>query len=171
MLVLINLLFMIIRSGTRVSYRYHLAVSPASGSVYISDPEAHKILKVKNPDDFSNPEENYVNFVGSGKRCLPGDDIGCGDGGRARDAKLQYPKGMAVSNEEILYFADGTNVRSVDSDGIINTVVGSHRLGNFILLCKLALFIYRNNILYQFVLRNENFYLSCQIKMIRIDYV
>lgn len=66
-------------------------------------------------------------FVGSGKRCLPGDDIGCGDGGRARDAMLQYPKGMTVSADEILYFADGTNVRSVDSDGIINTVIGTHR--------------------------------------------
>ena len=95
--------------------------------MYISDPEAHQILKVKNPDDFSKPEENYMTFVGSGKRCLPGDDIGCGDGGRARDAKLQYPKGMAVSSEEVLYFADGTNVRSVDSDGIITTVIGTHR--------------------------------------------
>ncbi|KAA0190905.1 Tenascin major-like isoform X1 [Hyalella azteca] len=112
---------------TRVSYRYHLAVSPTSGTVYISDPEAHQILKVKNPDDFSNPENNYMPFVGSGKRCLPGDDIGCGDGGRARDAKLQYPKGMAVSSEEVVYFADGTNVRAVDSDGIISTVIGTHR--------------------------------------------
>ena len=66
-------------------------------------------------------------FVGSGKRCLPGDDIGCGDGGKARDAKLQYPKGMAVDAEEVLYFADGTNVRSVDGDGIINTAIGTHR--------------------------------------------
>ncbi|RXG62290.1 Teneurin-m, partial [Armadillidium vulgare] len=112
---------------TRVSYRYHLTVSPVDGSVFISDPEAHQILKVKDPDDTSRPEENFIPHVGSGERCLPGDEIGCGDGGLARDAKLQYPKGMAISSEEILYFADGTNVRAVDSDGIISTVIGTHR--------------------------------------------
>ncbi|XP_066954350.1 teneurin-m-like isoform X2 [Macrobrachium rosenbergii] len=112
---------------TRVSYRYHLAVSPVSGEVYISDHESHLILKVRDPDDYSRPEENYMPFVGSGERCLPGDEVGCGDGSLARDAKLQYPKGMAVSLDEVLYFADGTNVRAVDSDGLINTVIGTHR--------------------------------------------
>ena len=84
-------------------------------------------MKVINPDDFSRPERNYEPYVGSGERCLPGDEIDCGDDALARDAKLQYPKGMAVSSDEILYFADGTNVRAVDSDGIITTVVGTHR--------------------------------------------
>ena len=102
-------------------------MSPVSGNVYISDPEAHQILKVRNPDDFEHPEQNYMTYVGSGERCLPGDEIGCGDDALARDAKLQYPKGMAVSSEEVLYFADGTNVRAVDADGIITTVVGTHR--------------------------------------------
>ncbi|XP_042205374.1 teneurin-m-like isoform X2 [Homarus americanus] len=112
---------------TRVSYRYHLAVSPVTGDVFISDHEAHLILKVRDPDDFSRPEENYMPFVGSGERCLPGDEVGCGDNFPARDAKLQYPKGMALSFNDVLYFADGTNVRAVDSDGIINTVIGTHR--------------------------------------------
>ncbi|CAL4063225.1 unnamed protein product [Meganyctiphanes norvegica] len=112
---------------TRVSYRYHLAVSPVTGEVYISDHEEHLILKVRDPDDFSRPEENYMPYVGSGERCLPGDEVGCGDGSLARDAKLQYPKGMAVSINDILYFADGTNVRAVDADGIITTVIGTHR--------------------------------------------
>nr|XP_027219710.1 LOW QUALITY PROTEIN: teneurin-m-like [Penaeus vannamei] len=112
---------------TRVSYRYHMAVSPVTGEVYISDHEAHLILKVRDPDDFSRPEDNYMPYVGSGERCFPGDEVGCGDGSLARDAKLQYPKGMAVSLDDVLYFADGTNVRAVDADGIINTVIGTHR--------------------------------------------
>ncbi|KAK3862550.1 hypothetical protein Pcinc_031597 [Petrolisthes cinctipes] len=112
---------------SRVSYRYHLAVSPVTGDVFISDHEAHLILKVRDPDDFTRPEENFMPYVGSGERCLPGDEVGCGDNSLARDAKLQYPKGMTVSFNDVLYFADGTNVRAVDSDGIINTVIGTHR--------------------------------------------
>ncbi|XP_050695509.1 teneurin-m-like isoform X5 [Eriocheir sinensis] len=112
---------------TRVSYRYHLAVSPVTGDVYISDHEAHLILRVRDPDDFTRPEQNFMPYVGSGERCLPGDEVGCGDSSLARDAKLQYPKGMALSFDDILYFADGTNVRAVDSDGIITTVIGTHR--------------------------------------------
>lgn len=110
-----------------MSYRYHLAVSPVTGDVFISDHEAHLILKVRDPDDFTRPEENFMPYVGSGERCLPGDEVGCGDNSLARDAKLQYPKGMTVSFNDVLYFADGTNVRAVDSDGIINTVIGTHR--------------------------------------------
>lgn len=98
-----------------------------TGDIYISDHEAHLILKVRDPNDYTRPEENYMPFVGSGERCLPGDEVGCGDNSLARDAKLQYPKGMALSLDDVLYFADGTNVRAVDSDGIISTVIGTHR--------------------------------------------
>ena len=44
----------------------------------------------------------------------------------ARDAKLAYPKGVAVSADNVLYFADGTNIRMVDRDGIVTTVIGNH---------------------------------------------
>ena len=33
---------------------------------------------------------------------------------------------MAVSADGILYFADGTNIRMVDRDGIVNTIIGTH---------------------------------------------
>ncbi|XP_050443334.1 teneurin-m isoform X2 [Adelges cooleyi] len=111
---------------TRVSYRYHIAVSPLDGSLYISDPESHQILKVKNPNNFSNPDHNWEPVVGSGERCLPGDEAHCGDGALARDAKLAYPKGVAISSENILYFADGTNIRMVDKDGLVSTLIGNH---------------------------------------------
>ncbi|XP_073990846.1 teneurin transmembrane protein Ten-m isoform X3 [Rhodnius prolixus] len=111
---------------TRVAYRYHIALSPLDGTLYISDPESHQILRVRNPDDFSDPDHNWETAVGSGERCLPGDEAHCGDGALARDAKLAYPKGVAVSADNVLYFADGTNIRMVDRDGIITTVIGNH---------------------------------------------
>ncbi|XP_044730762.1 teneurin-m isoform X2 [Chrysoperla carnea] len=113
-------------NATRVSYRYHLALSPLHGTLYISDPESHQIIKVRNVDDYSDPDHNWETVVGSGERCLPGDEAHCGDGALARDAKLAYPKGVAVSADNVLYFADGTNIRMIDRDGIINTVIGNH---------------------------------------------
>ncbi|XP_072394437.1 teneurin-m isoform X1 [Diabrotica undecimpunctata] len=113
-------------NATRVSYRYHMSLSPLDGTLYISDPESHQIIKVRSTDDYSDPDHNWETVVGSGERCLPGDEAHCGDGALARDAKLAYPKGVAVSNDNVLYFADGTNIRMVDRDGIVTTVIGNH---------------------------------------------
>ncbi|XP_048512198.1 teneurin-m isoform X2 [Athalia rosae] len=113
-------------NATRVSYRYHIALSPLDGVLYISDPESHQIIRVRDTNDYSDPEHNWETVVGSGERCLPGDEAHCGDGALARDAKLAYPKGVAVSADNVLYFADGTNIRMVDRDGIITTVIGNH---------------------------------------------
>lgn len=113
-------------NATRVSYRYHIALSPLEGTLYISDPESHQIIRVRDTNDYTDPEHNWETVVGSGERCLPGDEAHCGDGALARDAKLAYPKGVAVSADNVLYFADGTNIRMVDRDGIITTVIGNH---------------------------------------------
>ncbi|XP_076630830.1 teneurin transmembrane protein Ten-m isoform X5 [Colletes latitarsis] len=113
-------------NATRVSYRYHIALSPLDGSLYISDPESHQIIRVRDTNDYTDPDHNWETVVGSGERCLPGDEAHCGDGALARDAKLAYPKGVAVSADNVLYFADGTNIRMVDRDGIITTVIGNH---------------------------------------------
>ncbi|XP_021940923.1 teneurin-m isoform X3 [Zootermopsis nevadensis] len=113
-------------NATRVSYRYHLSLSPLDGVLYISDPESHQIIRVRSVDDYSDPDHNWETAVGSGERCLPGDEAHCGDGALARDAKLAYPKGVAVSSDNVLYFADGTNIRMVDRDGIVTTVIGNH---------------------------------------------
>ncbi|XP_035708479.1 teneurin-m isoform X4 [Folsomia candida] len=114
-------------NATRVSYRYHMALSPVDNTLYISDPESHQIIRVRNVEDFSDPEHNWEPVVGSGERCLPGDEAHCGDEALARDAKLAYPKGVAVSSDNVLFFADGTNIRKVDRDGIITTVIGNHQ--------------------------------------------
>lgn len=42
-------------------------------------------------------KNNIEAVVGSGGKCLPGDKMLCGDGRKARDAKLAYPKGNFTS--------------------------------------------------------------------------
>ncbi|XP_071540810.1 teneurin-m-like [Panulirus ornatus] len=111
---------------TRVSYRYHVAVSPLDGSVYVSDPEAHQVLKLEQTQNVSDTHHNTIAVVGSGQRCLPGDRMECGDGGNAIHARLTYPKGLAISSSGDIYIADGTNIRVVSPSGIISTVIGGH---------------------------------------------
>ena len=50
-----------------------------------------------------------------------------GDGGRALDANLRSPAGLAIDSRGNIYIADTDNhrIRKVDSNGIITTVVGS----------------------------------------------
>ncbi|XP_043193937.1 teneurin-m-like isoform X3 [Amphibalanus amphitrite] len=113
-------------NSTGVSYRYHLAVSPLDGSLYVSDPEAYQILRVRRLRRPEQLSQNLEAVVGSGERCPPGDEFNCGDGGRARHARLTYPKGIVVGADGSLFFADGTNIRMVDPYNIITTLVGNN---------------------------------------------
>ncbi|XP_023229639.1 teneurin-m-like isoform X2 [Centruroides sculpturatus] len=111
---------------SEVSNQYHLTLSPTDGHLYISDPERHKILRVHSLDKVEDPDSNFDVVVGSGERCLPRDKDNCGDGRPALEARLSYPKGMAVAVDNTLYFADGANIRMVDNRGIIHTLIGDH---------------------------------------------
>lgn len=113
-------------STTQVSYQYYLTVSPADGHVYISDPERHQILKIISVDKVAKPMSNSDPIVGSGQRCIPGDESNCGDGGPAKLARLSHPKGVAIAADRTMYIADGTNIRAVDPKGIIHTLIGHH---------------------------------------------
>ncbi|CAN7975618.1 unnamed protein product, partial [Ixodes persulcatus] len=113
-------------SAAQVAYRYHLAVGPTDSRLYISDPERYQILQVVSYKDISDVKNNIMVVVGNGAKCLPGDKLLCGDGRPARDAKLAYPKGIAISMHNELYIADGTNIRMVDRHGIIHTLIGDH---------------------------------------------
>ncbi|XP_040063442.2 teneurin-m [Ixodes scapularis] len=110
-----------------VSYQYHLTLSPTDGHLYLSDPERHQIVRVHSLDKVEDPDSNFDVVVGSGERCIPRDRDNCGDGRPALEAKLSYPKGMAVAVDNSLYFGDGNNVRMVDSRGIIHTLIGDHQ--------------------------------------------
>lgn len=76
-----------------MAYRYHLAVGPVDGRLYISDPEKHQILRMKVQENSTNIQDNLEVVVGSGEKCLPGDKLSCGDGRLAKLARLAYPKG------------------------------------------------------------------------------
>src|SRR5699024_7576993 len=113
-------------SESSVAYKYHLTVGPVDGKLYFSDPEKHQILRAINLESPADPRNNLEVFVGTGVKCLPGDRSACGDGRSARDAKLSYPKGIAISPTGELYIADGTNIRLVDTFGVIHTLIGDH---------------------------------------------
>uniref|UniRef100_T1GKX8 SMP-30/Gluconolactonase/LRE-like region domain-containing protein n=1 Tax=Megaselia scalaris TaxID=36166 RepID=T1GKX8_MEGSC len=113
-------------SATQVSYQYYLAVSPADGRLYISDPERHQILRLLSLDKVKDPSINSEPIVGSGQRCIPGDESNCGDGGPAIKARLSHPKGLAIAADRTMYIADGTNIRAVDPKGYIHTLIGHH---------------------------------------------
>ena len=108
-----------------VAYRYHMALNPHDDILYISDPESHQVIRILDTLDPKDIENNYEPVIGSGIRCLPGDQDQCGDGGHATQARLTYPKGIAISADNKIYVADGTNIRMVDEDGIINTIIGT----------------------------------------------
>uniref|UniRef100_A0A1Y1LMI1 Tenascin-like protein n=2 Tax=Photinus pyralis TaxID=7054 RepID=A0A1Y1LMI1_PHOPY len=112
--------------ATQVAYQYYLAVSPADGHLYISDPEKHQILKVITLEPIEDPSINIEPVVGNGERCIPGDDSQCGDEGPAKHARLAHPKGIAIAADKTMYIADGTNIRAVDPRGMIHTLVGNH---------------------------------------------
>ncbi|CAG9766607.1 unnamed protein product [Ceutorhynchus assimilis] len=112
--------------ATQVAYKYYLAISPADGHLYVSDPERHQILKVLSLEPVQDPLINSEAVVGNGERCIPGDDTACGDEGPAKYARLSHPKGIAIAVDGTLYIADGTNIRAVDQKGVIHTLIGNH---------------------------------------------
>jgi sugar lactone lactonase YvrE len=102
----------------------------AAGNLYIADHYNHRIRKV-------SPDGIITTVAGSG-RDSPSEGVSTGDGGRATEARLNGPFGLALDRSGNLYFAElgdlfGTNtgyrVRKVDSNGIITTVAGSDRRG------------------------------------------
>lgn len=78
---------------TQVAYQYYICISPADGNLYISDSEKHQVRKVITLEKVRDPSANSEAVVGSGDRCVPGDDSNCGDEGPAVKAKLAHPKG------------------------------------------------------------------------------
>ena len=58
---------------------------------------------------------------------ISGDTDQCGDGGHATRARLTYPKGIAITADNRIYLADGTTIRMVDEDGIIQTIIGFNK--------------------------------------------
>ena len=115
--------------SSQKSFEYDLKISPADNMLYVSHAHRHQIWKVLTllPDEIDDPKNNKEVAVGTGERCLPGDVIGqCGDGGPALEAKLNFPKGVAIAVDKTMYISDSRNIRVVNPDGKIQTLIGHH---------------------------------------------
>jgi hypothetical protein len=86
--------------------------------LYVADDTRHQILE-------RLPDGRFRIVAGNGTAGFSG------DGGRAIDAEIDDPGGMAVAADGTLYFADIANarVRAVSPAGIITTVAGNGRQG------------------------------------------
>ncbi|XP_028573297.1 teneurin-2 isoform X1 [Podarcis muralis] len=110
------------------AHKYYLAVDPVSGSLYVSDTNSRRIYKVKTLTGAKDLAGNSEVVAGTGEQCLPFDEARCGDGGKAVDATLMSPRGIAVDKYGLMYFVDATMIRKVDQNGIISTLLGSNDL-------------------------------------------
>lgn len=96
-----------------------LTVGPAgTGDVYIAEYGNQRVRRV-------DGRGRITTFAGTGVMGY------AGDGGRAADASLNAPSGVARSDAGDLYIADARNarVRKVDRRGIITTVAGNGEMG------------------------------------------
>ncbi|XP_045140633.1 teneurin-2 [Echinops telfairi] len=110
------------------AHKYYLAVDPVSGSLYVSDTNSRRIYRIKSLSGAKELAGNSEVVAGTGEQCLPFDDARCGDGGKAVDATLMSPRGIAVDKNGLMYFVDATMIRKVDQNGIISTLLGSNDL-------------------------------------------
>ncbi len=96
-----------------MSYADGVAVAP-DGTVYVSQANFHRVRRI-------DPSGRVSTVAGTG---VPGFT---GDGGRAVDAQLTCPRGLALDATGALYVADSSNqrVRRIDPGGTITTFAGS----------------------------------------------
>ncbi|XP_076447152.1 teneurin-m-like [Babylonia areolata] len=117
----------ILEMSTKPHHKFHMTVSPVDGRLYISDSMLHKIIRVKTMGPVRSLKDNFEDVAGNGEECTPGEEDLCGDGGPAIQAKLRYPKGIAISKDGVIYVADGPNIRRITPDGIISTLIGTQK--------------------------------------------
>jgi hypothetical protein len=83
----------------------------ARGNVYVADTGNYRIRKI-------DPNGIITTVAGTGGYGFSG------DGGKATDAQIGEPDGLAVDAVGNLYIADGGRIRIVNPQGIINTYAG-----------------------------------------------
>ncbi|XP_055061028.1 teneurin-3 isoform X12 [Misgurnus anguillicaudatus] len=116
------------RHSNNPAHRYYLATDPMTGQLYVSDTNSRRIFRPKALTGTKELLQNVEVVAGTGEQCLPFDEARCGDGGKATEALLLGPKGIAVDKNGFIYFVDGTMIRKVDRNGIISTLLGSNDL-------------------------------------------
>ncbi|XP_069826830.1 teneurin-2 [Dendropsophus ebraccatus] len=116
------------KHSNNIAHKYYLAVDPVSGSIYLSDTNSRKIYRIKSLTGAKDIATNLEIIAGNGEQCMPFDEARCGNGGKAVDAILTNPRGIAVDKNGFIYFVDATMIRKVDPNGIISTLLGSNDL-------------------------------------------
>ncbi|XP_062856489.1 teneurin-2 isoform X2 [Trichomycterus rosablanca] len=115
------------RHSNNPTHKYFLAVDPVTGALFISDTNSRRIFRVRTLTGGRLLADNAEVVAGTGEQCLPFDER-CGDGGKALEATLMSPKGIAVDKNGLMYFVDATMIRKVDQNGIISTLLGANDL-------------------------------------------
>uniref|UniRef100_A0A9J8AXD0 Teneurin-2 n=1 Tax=Cyprinus carpio carpio TaxID=630221 RepID=A0A9J8AXD0_CYPCA len=110
------------------SHKYYLAVDPVSGSLFLSDTNSRQIYRVRSLNGARPLLDNAQVVVGTGEQCVPFDEARCGDGGKAVEATLMSPRGVALDKNGLMYFVDATMIRKVDENGIISTLIKTNDL-------------------------------------------
>lgn len=120
----------------RVPSRYTLAMNLADARLYMSDNDHHQVFQIRERDpsalnETASESDGLIPVVGSGIKChLDGNTADrratCGDGQQARAARLIDPKAIAFDLNGRMYIADGPNVRLVDVDQKIYTILGDY---------------------------------------------
>uniref|UniRef100_A0A673WCY5 Teneurin transmembrane protein 2 n=1 Tax=Salmo trutta TaxID=8032 RepID=A0A673WCY5_SALTR len=115
------------RHSNNPTHKYFLAINPVTGALFISDTNSRRIYRVRSLTGGRLLSDNAEVVAGTGELCLPFDER-CGDGGKATEATLMSPKGIAVDKNGLMYFVDATMIRKVDQNGIISTLLGANDL-------------------------------------------
>ncbi|XP_063784297.1 teneurin-2 isoform X7 [Pseudophryne corroboree] len=116
------------KHSNNIGHKYYLAVDPVSGSIFLSDTNSRRIYKIKSLTGAKDIATNLEVIAGNGEQCMPFDEARCGNGGKAVDAILTNPRGIAVDKNGLIFFVDATMIRKVDQNGIISTLLGSNDL-------------------------------------------
>ncbi len=105
--------------ATQAALAYPTSVAVAAdGAIYIADTRNHRVRKLA-------ADGTLTTVAGTGAAGFSG------DGGPATIARLNSPRGVAVSSDGKLYIVDRENrrIRMVDTDGLITTIAGTGSSG------------------------------------------
>ncbi|XP_064207985.1 teneurin-2-like isoform X3 [Anguilla rostrata] len=116
------------RHSNNPTHKYYLAVDPVSGALFLSDTNSRRIYRVRSLTGARLLSDNAEVVAGTGEQCVPFDEARCGDGGKAVEAMLMSPRGIAVDKNGLMYFVDATMIRKVDQNGIISTLLRTNDL-------------------------------------------
>jgi cysteine-rich repeat protein len=105
------------KTALAAKLNYPGAVTYRNGQLFIADSINHRIQRV-------NTDGTVVNIAGTGDPGISGD-------GPANSARLNYPSGIAVDAQGVVYIADSANnvIRRVSPNGTMTTIAGNGTSG------------------------------------------